>query len=233
MKIGKTQQKTLELIDTYGEFELLEYIRGNGAKVKLRCLNCGEVFERYAHSFNANPHLCPKCHPKGTSQKMKIEQVQERIDKIYGKDCLELLEYKGNNTLAKIRCKKCGSVFERVPTVLWRNRSKGCPECNKMISAGESQIKKILESRHIQYIPQYRFEGCKYKTYLPFDFYLPQHNICIEFQGEQHYKKRSIYYSEDMVIRDKIKQEFCENNGIKLIIIPYWDLEKIADYLSF
>ena len=39
MKIGKIQQKVLDNIALYNEFELLEYIRGKNAKVKLKCLN--------------------------------------------------------------------------------------------------------------------------------------------------------------------------------------------------
>ena len=74
---------------------------------------------------------------------------------------------------------------------------------------------------------------CKYKQPLPFDFYLPQKNICIEFQGEQHYKERSLYYSEDIVIRDNIKKEYCKKNNIKLIIIPYTAIDNIPKFLDF
>ena len=52
---------------------------------------------------------------------------------------------------------------------------------------------------------------CKYKQPLPFDFYLPQKNICIEFQGEQHYKERSLYYSEES---QKLSQYIKYENNI-------------------
>lgn len=233
MKIGKIQQKTYEIIDTYDEFTLIEYIRGKSAKVKLKCKKCGYEFEKYAIHFNKYPHICPNCHPKGTSQKLPIEEVQKRVDKIFGEKQIQILEYNGNNALAKVKCLKCNTEFTRVPTVLWRGRTYGCPECTKTISLGEKKIKRILEKNKIQYIQQYRFSDCKYKTYLPFDFYLPQKKICIEFQSEQHYEKRSIYYSQEQIERDKIKKEYCLNNNIQLIIIPYWDIEKIESYLNF
>lgn len=233
MKIGKIQQTTLNLIDVYKEFELLEYIKGRSAKIKLKCLNCGYVFERYAHHFNNYPHVCPNCRPRGTSLKIKIEEAQKRVNDIYGFNSLQILNYKSNNSLCEVKCLKCGEIFKRVPTVLWRDRTKGCPKCHELLSRGEKAIKEILESKKIQYIQQYRFEDCKYKTYLPFDFYLPQQNVCIEYQGEQHYNKDSLFFSEDILIRDKIKKEYCLKKKISLIIIPYWDFEKINTYLNF
>lgn len=164
---------------------------------------------------------------------MSLEDAQKRVDDIYGEGKLKLLEYKGNNTLSKIQCLVCGEIFERVPTVLWRNRSRGCPKCQYSLSIGERKVKEILESKKIQYIQQYRFEDCKYKMYLPFDFYLPQLNICIEYQGEQHYNKHSRFYSEELPIRDQIKEQYCKDNNIRLIVIPYWDFENIETYLDF
>ena len=83
MKIGKIQQRVLDNMALYNEFELLEYIRGKNAKVKLKCLSCGFEFERYACHFNSYPHTCPKCHPKGTSQKITLDEAQRRIDNVY------------------------------------------------------------------------------------------------------------------------------------------------------
>lgn len=52
----------------------------------------------------------------------------------------------------------------------------------------------------------------------------------IEYQGEQHYKERSFYYSEKMVEHDKIKKQYCEEKGINLICIPY--TEDVESYLE-
>lgn len=233
MKISKTQQKTLELIDLYQEFELIEYIRGKSSKVRLKCLKCGNEFERYAQHFNDYPHICPKCHPKGISTRITLEEAQRRIDNVYGEHVLQILEYKGNNQKVKVKCLRCNENFESVPASLWRHRIKGCPKCTEHQSLGEKRIRELLEYKKIQYIPQYRFENCKYKQSLPFDFYLPQKNICIEFQGEQHYNACSLYYSDIQKIRDDIKKEYCERNNIRLILIPYWDINNIETYLSF
>jgi hypothetical protein len=75
-------------------------------------------------------------------------------------------------------------------------------------------------------------ENCKDKQKLPFDFYLPNYNICIEFNGEQHYKPIKWFGGEKTLEgikkRDKIKMEYCQNNNIPLIIInnDNYDLQK-------
>ena len=101
----------------------------------------------------------------------------------------------------------------------------GCPKCNK--SKGEKIISWFLNKENIKHEEQKKFNECINKTYLPFDFYLPEHNLCIEFQGIQHF-----YSNEHMgghkglekrKINDKIKLKFCQKNNIKLVVIKYSD----------
>lgn len=227
----KSEQKALRNIDDFQEVELIEFIRVNkkSEKIKVKCLSCGTIFERWIHHFNNNPHNCPSCRPRKIANKLSLVQAQERTDAIFNGE-LELLEYKGNNTLINVKCKKCGEIFSSVPTCLWRSRTKGCPQCSKTISLGEKKIKEFLEKKQIQYIREYRFPGCKDVMTLPFDFYLPALNIAIEYQGEQHYKKESFYYSDKIQKHNDIKKQYCEEEGIKLICIPY--TEDVSSYLE-
>ena len=61
---------------------------------------------------------------------------------------------------------------------------------------------------------------------LPFDFYLPKYNSCIEFDGIQHYEPVEHFGGQESydytVKHDKIKNEYCKNNGILLLRIPYY-----------
>lgn len=66
---------------------------------------------------------------------------------------------------------------------------------------------------------------------LPFDFYLPEYNLCIEYDGEQHFKpvdfanKGREWADKQFEIRrtcDEIKTEYCKKNNIKLLRIPYF-----------
>ena len=233
MKISKSYQKALEICESNREFQILEYIKGKSPKIKLKCLCCGNIFERYLCHFIQYPRVCPKCHPKGSNQKVGLVEAQRRIDEVYGDEYLKILTYDGNNILSQIQCLKCGYIFNAVPSSLWRERLRGCPICEKTQSLGENKLQKFFRENNIQYRRQERFQECRDKSTLPFDFYLPQYNICIEFQGEQHYNKNSIFWSETLIKHDEIKRTFCENNNIKLIEIPYYDLNDFEKYFTF
>ncbi|MBQ2396109.1 MAG: hypothetical protein II304_03575 [Bacteroidales bacterium] len=111
----------------------------------------------------------------------------------------------------------------------------GCPLCNK-ISKGEDEIYSYLIKEKIEFIKEYRFADCIHKRKLPFDFYLPKFNIIIEYNGKQHYKPVKIFGGqekyEETILRDKIKQDYCKNKNIKMIIIPYWDFKDIKTILD-
>ena len=232
MGISKNYQKALQIADENQEFVILEYIKGKSPQLKLKCLRCDFEFTRYQCHFIQYPHVCPKCHPKGASQLVDKEECQKRIDKIYGAGIYSIIEYKGNNTLSVFKCERCKNKFNSVPSSIWRGRTKGCPFCNKSLSIGESRIEKFLRDNNINFRRQERFTDCKDKMMLPFDFFLPQFNTCIEFQGEQHYNKDNYFWSETLIHHDKIKKNYCKEKNIKLIEIPYWDIDKIPTILG-
>jgi hypothetical protein len=105
-------------------------------------------------------------------------------------------------------------------------QSCGCTKCSS--SKGELAIIKKLDELKIDYLIQYKFKDCcnlNTKRKLPFDFYLPELNICIEYDGIQHFKPSSKFGGllefEKIKIRDKIKTQYCIDNNIKLYRIRY------------
>jgi hypothetical protein len=94
----------------------------------------------------------------------------------------------------------------------------------------------FLEENNIQYEPQKRFENCKFKKALPFDFYLPNYNLCIEYNGEQHYISVNYFGGDEALektkIKDNIKRNFCYDNNIGFIEINYLDFGNIETLLS-
>lgn len=100
------------------------------------------------------------------------------------------------------------------------------------MSKGELKIQNILNNLNIKYIREHSFSNFvnnRNKKNFPFDFYLPDYNCCIEYDGEQHYKgwkreEESLLIIQD---RDKRKNKFCKENDIKLLRIPYFDFDKI------
>lgn len=110
-----------------------------------------------------------------------------------------------------------------------------CNVCRHICSKGELKIKQILTSLHIKYKQQHFFNDCRGEKgqYLKFDFYLPDYNCCIEFDGEQHYNYKGAFgmsYEEFLKgqERDKKKNEYCHNHHIKLLRIPYTILDNNA-----
>jgi very-short-patch-repair endonuclease len=184
-------------------------------KVKIICPEHG-IFEQipYHHLRGVECSLCKKVK---LTQDIFINESKI----IHGnKYDYSLVEYINTKTKVKIICPIHGK-FEQKPSNHLRGR--GCKICND--SKGEIEIKKILDRYNIKYEKQFKFKDCKNIFPLPFDFYLPKYNICIEYDGEQHYE--SIKYwggdetFEKIKLRDSIKNEYCKNNNIKLIRIKY------------
>jgi len=107
-----------------------------------------------------------------------------------------------------------------------------CSKCKE--SKGERKITKILNINNIKYSSQISFDGCVYKRPLKFDFYLPEYNLCIEYNRRHHYIPIDFFGGVDGLHktkkRDNIKIQYCENNNIDLLIIKCG--ENIKDKLK-
>ena len=118
-------------------------------------------------------------------------------------------------------------------------RESGCGRCSS--SKGEEKLSKILFHLGMVFESEKRFSDCRYKNTLPFDFYLPSYNLCIEYHGPQHYNPvdfagRGVEWAKEEFKknkkRDKIKVKYCKDNNIPLLIIPYWDFDNIEIILE-
>ncbi len=104
------------------------------------------------------------------------------------------------------------------------------------ISYGEKKIKSYLDKMGFKYEQQKKFYGCINKKSLPFDFYLCDFNLCIEFDGKQHFESISYFGGEEGFIQRKkndiIKNNFCFDNNIKILRISYEDINIIDKILN-
>lgn len=110
----------------------------------------------------------------------------------------------------------------------------GCPICKE--SKGEKAIRLYLEKNNIYFKQEYIFEDCKYKRVLPFDFYISNYNLCIEFDGRQHFESNEYFGGEERLKttqkRDRIKDDYCMENSINLLRISYYDIDDIDGILD-
>lgn len=98
-------------------------------------------------------------------------------------------------------------------------------------SFGERRIKEILEQENVEYEQEKKFTNCKNIRPLPFDFYLPELNLCIEYDGELHFIPSKLYGGQKALNRikkhDSIKTKWCNENKIELLRITYLERKKI------
>lgn len=156
-------------------------------------------------------------------------------------------EYFGSKKLITLYCNDCNIFFDTYPTNHLREYGRGCcPECKE--SVPEGKVNKYLLENNINFDRQFKFENCRDKYPLPFDFVVfdkdnnTKIKFLIEYQGEQHY--RPIRYSskmtneqamEELKVRqqhDSIKSAYCIQNKIPLLIIQYKQLKIIPSLIN-
>ena len=86
----------------------------------------------------------------------------------------------------------------------------------------------LLDKKNIRYIREYTVSYNNHNH--RFDFYLPERKVIIEYNGRQHYEPIDFFGGEKQFKlrqeRDKEKQEFCEENNLKLIVFNYKQTSK-------
>lgn len=142
---------------------------------------------------------------------------------------LEKLERKdSSHSYWKCLC-DCGNTHEvRGSHLIDGNvRSCGC-----IHSVGEYNIQQILQKNNIVFEKEYKFQDFIYedsKNYPRYDFYLPNYNRLIEFDGKQHYEKTLPWVNLELQQqRDKLKNEYALQHNIPLVRIPYWEKDNIT-----
>ena len=211
-----------------------QQIQNNISYIQYLCPIHGEHKIRVANFINGKG--CPECASQSISDKLKlsIESVNDEIES-YGGQWINKDEYvnRGRKNL-KILCPCCKSPFITSLRCFSQHKGQLCPNCRKTISLGEAKIKKYLDNNKIKYIPEKWFQDCRDKKPLPFDFYLPQYNMVIEYDGIQHFKDKGFTHSslKEIQFHDNLKNNYCNTHGIKIIRIPYWEIENINSILN-
>ena len=204
----------------YGKNEKLEQIWG------VKCLLCGHESKKFARWFRE----CLGCEKKSKSSCHSDFVLSS--NKIHNNKYLYDDNYLNNRTKIKIFCTLCNSFFFQTPKS--HLRGHGCPRCK--ISRGELAVERYLIANNIKYYWRHKFEGLKHKGNLIVDFYLPDSNMIIEYDGEGHYdvsfyivkgSKNPEKALKDCQTRDNIKDIWAKEKGIFMLRIPYWDIENI------
>ena len=130
----------------------------------------------------------------------------------------------------------CGNKFSITAQSMLNVNYNHCPFCD-YASKGEQRIIDYLDSfMKNQYVYQKSYDGLIGigGGLLSYDFYLPQYNLLIEYQGEFHDGTASQQTLEEFEIQkehDQRKREYAKSHSIDLLEIWYWDFDNIEDIL--
>jgi len=238
--------KARKVHDGKYDYSKVHYVN-NKTKVCIICPEHGEFWQ------TPNSHLngvgCPKCANEANGERCRLSKDEfiKKARKVRGnKYDYSKVHYVNNRTKVCIICPEHGK-FEQIPSE--HIRGNGCPKCN--LSHLERSVMNYLDENGITYDYQKRFKWLGRQS---LDFYLPDYNVGIECQGEQHFfpidfSNKGIEWAckqfNKTVSRDKKKKALCEEKGIKLLYfgnvpnhdtflgeVVHDDVRYLIDYLN-
>ena len=232
----KTNDEFIQEFNSVGnnQIELLSPYISSHNKIKCRCKVCEHQWKALPYSL-LHGSGCKKCAKNRLSEKNKIsnDEFISRLERI-NKNIIPLDNYNGMDNKIRFYCKTCNNIWETTPHYILSPNAI-CSHCSS--SKGESKISTYLRNNCIIYVQQYKFEnligvnGGK----LSYDFYLPQYNLLIEFQGEQHVKPKEYFGGEEKFKiqqeHDRRKREYAQLHNINLLEIWYYEIDNIESIL--
>ena len=239
-KMKSKEQVKQEVKDLVGNEYLLfgKYTGTNNNMIfKHNIPECNYEFQMTPHNFIGGNQRCPACAEKIRRVKLTKTQKQyeEEIFDRFGNEFSVVGKYVNGRTKISIKHNNCGHIFQVISSKIFYNINP-CPYCERP-TRGEQRIIDCLDSfMKDKYIYQQSYDdliGINGGN-LSYDFYLPQYNLLIEYQGEFHDGSVS-YQTEEEFERqkehDKRKREYAKSHGIDLLEIWYWDFDNIEDIL--
>lgn len=193
---------------------------------------CGNIINVNGAALRSGHTTSCGCSRKGST-------IKDLTNQKFGYLTAINYAYSNNNRAIWNCICDCGNKIQVSSHELISGHTTSCG-CRKR-SNGEEKIENILIELKVNYATEYKIQDCKYKKVLPFDFAIFDKNnnlLClIEYQGGQHFKSIDFWGGEERFLkqkeRDEIKQKYCIQNNIKLIIISYLDYNILnKDYLE-
>lgn len=206
-------------------YDLVEYKKSN-IKIMILCPEHG-IFEQKpsAHIFGKG---CSEC---AGNKKLNTDIFIEKSKKVHGdRYGYSNVKYVNHKTKVLINCDLHGE-FSQIANL--HLMGCGCPCCKR--SKGEIKIYNFLKQNNINFIEEFTFKDCKKIYSLPFDFYLTDINILIEYDGEQHFRPVKHFGGTEEFIKRKenenIKNLYTQKNKIPLLRISYLFYELVDEII--
>lgn len=215
-------------------YDKTEYVSSK-KKVVVTCPIHGDFETIPANHVNGGG--CPQCEREknGIRCRLTKEEFVKRAKLVHGENYnYDKSEYLTLETPLTITCPIHGDFLQ---TPMCHLHGCGCPHCHR--SKGEERIEQYLIRCGIVFEIQKRIEIKEIKDtkkFLLLDFYLPNYNTVIEYNGEHHYKPVSYFGGNDNFEKQKKRDEglrmYCKEKNINLIEIPYTEYKNIENILD-
>jgi len=213
------------------DYSKVKYINCD-TKVCIICPEHGEFFQSPSlHLFGCN---CPKC--TGGVKITKDDFIRKSKEVHGDKYDYSKVKYINARTKVCIICPEHGEFWIRPDHHM---KGSGCARCIQ--SKSEYEIEKILINNNIEYETQKEFSWLVNDRKMKLDFYLPKYSLAIECQGIQHFEpvdfaNKGKKWAEELFIknqlRDKIKKELCNENGIEIIYFSLFENDKTISEIN-
>lgn len=219
----KTHEEFIKQMNTINSnIKILSQYQNNKTKVNCKCKICNHQWE--ARPDNLLHWGCPRCRLVKISNKNRKTQDEfiKQATKVHNnKYYYNNVNYIRDNVKVIITCPIHGDFWQTPSNHL---QGHGCPKCNT--SKGELFIEKYLTKHNILFERQYCIPTIINPSGLAYiDFYLPDYNTFIEYNGRQHYIPIK-YFGGELELehqknRDNYVKDFCKDNNYMLVEIPY------------
>ena len=211
------------------------YSAFSNRKVWWNCLTCKYEWQSAIQNRTRNHAGCPACAGRIVTDNNRLSTVAPDIaaewyQPLNGKITTDQVSI-GSDKKFCFKCTKCENLW--VSTISHRYNGRGCPKCRE--SKGERRLAELLVAKNLSFERQKAFPALKG---MKFDFAVSMGNgpLLIEYYGEQHYKpfrfKGADRKFQQGLKNDKIKQEFCFQNKLPLLIISYKEFDSMDDTVS-
>lgn len=189
---------------------------GKAKRWVCRCPSCNrEVEIRQDRLLHRKTPCCTDCR-----RSIREDLTGQRFGRLTVTEMINPGKHKRSFCICTCDCGTTNVVVQANHLKFGETRSCGC-----LKSSPEEKIAELLSTNSIAFIREARFPGLRYKNALRCDFFLPDLNLVIEYNGEQHYKAIDHYGGEEMFRinqeRDRIKREYCEAHNIQYMVIRF------------
>ena len=228
-KVKKTtesfKQEVKEL--TNNEFSVLSEYKNARTPLLMKHNHCGREFFIAPSTF-LGKLACKDCSYKqrGLDRRFTQEEFELKVKEV-GKGEFSLQsKYETTNQQVLLKHEVCGCEWWSYPNN-FLHYGIVCRQCEHTKSKGEELIKEYLDENEIEYLFQHTYDDLKHKRALAYDFYIPEKNLLIEYDGLQHFKPIEYFGGEkafkERQFKDNLKNEYAKQNNIDLIRIPYYE----------